>query len=107
MGLRESARLLRATASLQLTQIKLYGSDEKRTVDAIRRNLASGTYKATEYVDDDVVTGNSFALSVTALISDGQLKLDFSGSADQSAERQKCAADPYVSHGLLLRKIDY
>ena len=63
----------------------LMEATEKRTVDAIRRNLASGTYKATEYVDDDGATGNSFALSVTALISDGQLKLDFSGSADQLA----------------------
>ena len=58
---------------------------ERRTIEAVRRSLADGTYSATEYVDDDGATDNPIRLSVQAQISDGSLTLDFSSSQQQIA----------------------
>ncbi|WP_150671216.1 hydantoinase B/oxoprolinase family protein [Pandoraea anhela] len=74
---------------------------------AVARTIPNGTYRFSEYADEDAVDGKPMRIALALTVADGLLHFDFSGSDPQLTSSLNVPTGGHPRHALLLVGLNY
>lgn len=74
---------------------------------AVARTIPDGTYRFSEYADEDAVNGKPMRIALALTVADGLLHFDFAGSDPQLTSSLNVPTGGHPRHALLLVGLNY